>query len=322
MFGESDCLRAMIPPSRIRPGKMGGGGVMQILLTRACSLSCYHCTQGSNLGGKPSFMSLEHFSTALDSLEGYPWLIALFGGQPTLHPLFPEICEILRARVPIEHRGLWTNALHGHGAICRQTFLPHNCNLNVHLSQEAFDEFTRDWPEARPFGLTKDSRHSPPFVAMQDIGIPETERWQLISRCPINRNWSSLIGTFRGQLRGWFCEIAGAQAMLHEHEEDYPDTGIPIYPSSSSPTVTKWWQRSMEGYADQVRYHCHRCGIPLNSYGRLAVKDEGKAEQVSASHEAIYISKRRRPLELVTDRHQLQEQILPAATDYLGNSNL
>src|SRR5580693_4369276 len=133
---EQDCLKQMIPPGKVRPGKMGGGGVVQILLTRACSRACFGCTQNSQLAGKPEFMALEYFEQSVLSLNGYFGLRALFGGQPTLHPKFPAICEILAKHVPIEKRGLWTNAFNGHGKLCRETFLPQNCNLNVHLSKE------------------------------------------------------------------------------------------------------------------------------------------------------------------------------------------
>ena len=317
---EQEALARMIPPGRVRPGKMGpAGGVIQVLLTRACTLSCYSCTQGSNLGGKPTFMSLDNFRKSVESLRDYFGLTALFGGQPTLHPQFPEVCEILSEVIPMEKRGLWTNALNGHGAVCRRTFLPHNCNLNVHLSQSAYDEFRRDWPEARPFGLDKDSRHSPPFVAMSDVGVSEEKRWELISRCDINQHWSALIGEFRGEPRGYFCEIAGAQSFLHQHEPDYPDTGLRVdrlYDDGEK----RWWQLPMHSFTKQVRKHCHECGVPLRGHGQLAVGSEEQAEQVSATHEAVYRTKRRRPLHVVTSVEQLGDP-LARMTDYIGNSS-
>ena len=84
------------------------------------------------------------------------------------------------------------------------------------VDREAYDEFRRDWPEARPFGLDKDSRHSPVYLDMTELVPDEAERNRLISGCDINQHWSAMIGVFRGQLRGYFCEIAGAQAMLKQ----------------------------------------------------------------------------------------------------------
>lgn len=352
---ETECLNKMVPPGKIRPGKMGGGGVVQIHLTRACSLSCFNCTQLSNLRGPYTFMSLENFEKAVLSLQGYFGLVALFGGQPSLHPKFPKICEILVKHVPIEKRGLWTNALNGHGAVCRETFLPKNCNLNVHLSQAAYDEFKRDWPESNPFGLHEDSRHSSLWAAMRDVSVPadsyvteedrsklvkgmsdqirlltEGEIYALASGCDINRDWSPLVGEFRGELRAWWCEIAGAQAMIHQHEPDYPDTGL-------DPTVewavedcrehlfggptAKWWQLGMHEFRQQVGFHCFRCGVPLRGHGELAQATQG-VEQVSAEHDAIYKPKRPgREVQIVTEISQLGKP-LEKMTKYIQNSKV
>ncbi len=311
-MNEQECLARMIPPGQIRPGKMGNGGIVQILLTRACTLSCFGCTQGSNLAGKPTFMPLDHFEQAVVSLKDYFGLVALFGGQPTLHPHFPEICTILARHIPIERRGLWTNALNGYGAICRQTFLPSNCNLNVHLDKKAYAEFLETWPESRPFGLYQDSRHGPVHLAMQDVIPDEGQRWQLISNCDINIHWSSLVCSVRGQLRAFFCEIAGSMATLHEHDPDWPDTGLPVEPG--------WWRRAMQDFAEQVRWNCHRCAVPLRAWGALS-QDESGTEQTSATHANVFKPKRPgRKVEVVTSLEQLGLGRIQEATAYLKNA--
>lgn len=286
------------------------GGVMQILITRACDLSCSHCTQGSNLAGKPMIMTVEQFRTAVESLKGYPGVLGYFGGNCTLHPKFEELCAIGRELFPRERLGLWSNNLNGHGITCRKTFNPDVSNLNVHESKEAYEEMLRDWPLCQPKGLNEDSRHSPPFVAMQDMeDMTDAERWKLIGSCDVNQRWSALIGVFRGELRGWFCELAGAQAMLHEGERDYPDTGVRIEPG--------WWNRGIEAFAEQVRYHCFACGIPLRGHGDWA--GSGTTEYVSKSHSGIYKLKRPagKTVRLVTRRSELGETVT-AATQYLA----
>ncbi len=132
----------------------------------------------------------------------------------------------------------------------------------------------------------------------------------MIANCDINKFWSAIIGVFRKELRGYFCEIAGAQAMLHQYDEGYPDLGVPIEPD--------WWRRSMADFAAQVRYHCHACGIPLRGHGELAVT--GTTEQVSKTHADIYKPKTRgRDVELVQLTSQLDGQSLKRATDYIEN---
>ena len=310
-MNRDEALAMMVAPGDVRP-QIYLGGVLQIWVTRACDKACIGCTQGSNLGGKPGMMTLAQYEQALDSLEGYFGVVGMFGGNPALHPKFAEMCEALKARFPYRQRGLWCNHPKGKGRLMRRVFHPGHSNLNVHLDQEAFDEFARDWPECTPWlkGLDRDSRHSPPFVAMQDVIADESQRWDLIGHCDINRHWSALIGVFRGELRGWFCELAASQSMLHEHEPDYPDTGVPIEPG--------WWRRPMADFAEQVDYHCHRCGIPLRGHGDLAIT--GEREQVSQTHAGIYKPKlKHRRVDVVKELYEIKPQSLTLATGYIEN---
>lgn len=346
---EAEALSLMVPPGKRRPTKWLEG-VIQIHVTRACDKACFGCTQGSQLAGKSHFMSPEQFEAAVLSLDGYFGVVGVFGGNPAVHPRFEALCEILARHVPFERRGLWCNKALGKGAAMRRTFNPAYSNLNCHLDRDAYDEFRRDWPEAHPFGHDRDSRHSPPYVAMRDVlkkdcgcdmsdtcgrcnntrqVYDEAAAWELISRCDVNQFWSAMIGVFRGELRAWFCEVAGAQSILHQDDPDYPDTGLDPtreHEHETAPgerlekTVGKWWQLGMVHFARQVRKHCHECGVPLRGHGALA-QDEAGTEQVSATHEVIFRPKRKgRAVELVTTRAQLGEGRIARATDYLGNS--
>lgn len=307
---ESEALALMVPPSQRRP-HVWRGGVIQIWVTRACDRACFGCTQGSNLGGKPGFITLDQFEVACKSLADYWGVVGVFGGNPCIHPRFGDLCDILRNTISQEQCGLWSNHLHGYGDICRRTFNPEFSNLNVHLDEDAYYEIVTTWPEAHPVGLESDSRHSPPYVAMQDVIDDESQRWELISGCDINQHWSAMIGVFRGELRAWFCEIAGAQSMLHQHDPDYPDTGLPV--------ASDWWRVGMDAYAHQARYHCHACGVPLRGYGELATSETGR-EQASRTHLDVYVPKRKgRPVEVVEDVGQLRSKALKA-TDYLGGA--
>lgn len=284
------------------------GGIIQIHVTRACDLSCTGCTQGSNLGGKPTIITLDNFELAVKSLIGYEGVIGIFGGNPCIHPKFPELCEILEKYIPFEQRGLWSNNLNGHGKLCRKIFNPAVSNLNVHCSKEAYFEMKQDWPECNPIGMN-DSRHSPPYVALKDIkDLDDKTRWELINNCDINQLWSAMICQFRGELRAFFCEIAGAQSMLHENDANYPDTGLSI--------LDGWWQRPIEHFEHQIRQHCFDCGIPLKGKGDLAI--EGEKEFVSKTHLSIYKLKKDKELVLVDSLRQLGGKV-NRATDYIQN---
>lgn len=263
---ESECLTKMVSPGMKRHGKPNGG-VIQILVTSSCNLSCVNCTQMSQLRRKPWFMTPDQFELACKSLVGYFGTVGVFGGNPCVSPHFRDYCRILRSYFPKGQCGLWSNALLGHGEECRITFNPSRSNLNVHLDRDAYQEFKDTWPESMPFGLNVDSRHSPCYVAMKDVlktVCPNCngkgERWdfdvalsgdngylgkcptcngqgnvyndslahELISKCDINQHWSAGIGVFRGGLRAWFCEIAMAQSIYHQDDATYPDTGYPV----------------------------------------------------------------------------------------------
>ena len=300
---EEGCLKEMVPPGRTRQGKPYGG-VIQVHVTRACDKRCCHCTQGSQLQGRVEFMTPLNFAVAVDSLYDYFGVVGVFGGNPALHPEFPELCRILRgSATPKGRRGLWCNRPFGHAAVMRETFDPGISNLNVHRDRAAWDEFKAGWPESRPFGLDGDSRHSPVHLSMRDLGIPEPERHARIARCDINQHWSAMIAQIGGELRGYFCEVAGGQAVLRGD----PTTGVEIRPG--------WWKAPMTDFVLQVRRHCHDCGFPLKAYGALAVA--GTSEVTSAHWADVYRVKGDRPVEVVT---QVGVDRLRRNTDYLGNA--
>lgn len=310
-MNRTEALSKMILPSMKRKGKPHDG-VLQIHITRTCDKVCFNCTQGSQLAGPKEFMPVELFEAAVISLVDYFGIVGVFGGNPALHPQFDKLCSILRKYTPKNYCGIWCNKPFGKAGIMRETFNPAVSNLNVHLDEAAYTEFKRDWPESRPFGLYDDCAHSPCYVSPLDVGIPEEERWEQISSCDINQHWSAMIGMFRGQLRGWFCEIAGAQAMLKQNDPNYPDTGIPIGPG--------WWRKGWDAFGEQVDYHCHRCSVPYRGKGELAQALHGK-EQCSQEYADIYKPKRTsRPVEIVELIGAIQPQSYNRMTDYMGNA--
>lgn len=307
---EEQALPLMVPPSRRRRNAYLGG-IIQVWTTRRCDKACFGCTQGSQLAGKPPHITVDQFERAVISLKDYWGVVGVFGGNPCVHPEFESLCEVLRRHIPQHRCGLWCNKLFGHGPICRRTFNPNHSNLNVHLDEKAYWEFRRDWPEARVFGLTDDSRHDSPYKSMIDAGVSEEERWDRISRCDINQYWSAMIGVFRDEPRGYFCEVAGAMSMLHQDDPGWPDTGIPI--------ERGWWRRPMNDFRGQVHQCCHHCWVPMKGRGELAA-DKLAVEVTTPTHAEIYQLKRKGRELRVVERPQNGAGTVACSTNYLGNA--
>lgn len=303
-MNEQQALDKMVAPSTRRPNAWLGG-VVQILWTNACDLSCNGCTQGSNLAGKPSMITPEELHVALRSLEGYWGVVGTFGGNPAIHPKFEELCDILCQYFPYHQRGIWCNNPKGHGKLMRTVFNPNVSNLNVHCNAQAFMEFKKDWPGSHPFGLD-DVRHSPTFKAIKDVEPDEAKRWEMISNCDVNREWSAWIGSIPGRgLRAYFCEVAGAQAA--KHGTNWPDAGCDVFPG--------WWKMRMQAFASQVKQHCHACGMPLKEAGNLAVSDN--IDILSPTHAGI--CKQKDTNRLVELQSTYGNQHVRRTTDYVGN---
>lgn len=322
-------IKNMYAPSTKRKGKWLDG-IIQIWVTRACDRACFGCTQGSNLRSHPKddmYITLENFEIACKSLRNYYGVVGMFGGNPALHPQFEQLCEIMRKHISWKHRGLWCNNPLGKGHIMAQTFNPGVSNLNVHMDQKAYDEFKATWPKSRPFGLKEDSRHSPVHGDMKLLIPDEEERWKLISNCDINKHWSAMTAQFRGQMRGWFCEIAGSQSILNQHNPDYPDTGLIVacQCGNTDPFCTcggkEWWEHPIEHYTEQINKHCHNCMVPLRGYGELACSSDG-TETITPDLVDIYIPKTKgRNIKVITKLEELKPQALELMTDYVGNSS-
>jgi len=315
---EAQALAAMTPPGA-QKNTPWLNGVIQIWITRACDKSCFNCTQASNFGGNPGMITPENFEKAVISLKDYHGVVGMIGGNPCLHPKFEQLCDILAQHIPSVRRGLWSNNPLDKGAICRRTFNPAFSNLNVHLDADAYARFKRDWPECQPVGLTTDSKHSPVWGSMLDLtDLPEEERWRRISQCDINHNWSGMYGQFRGELRWWFCEIAAAQAMLRQHQPDYPDTGLKLDGDYGG---RQPWQLSMSEYADQVRWHCQRCLVPMKGLGEFAQAGVSGIEQYTQEYAGVVKPKTQgRLVQLVTTAAELRKDGVGHVTDYIKNA--
>lgn len=204
--------------------------VIQIEVTNACNLECSNCTRFVGHYPKTFFMSLEMVKKAIESLEGFPGQIGLMGGEPTLHPKFPEILKLFRELIPNRRkRELWTNGLRWkqYKDIIYDTFDKDLVTYNDHKDEEV--------------GV-----HQPLLMAAEDI-VPDRElMWRLIGNCWVQWRWAASI-TPKG---GFFCEVAAAHDMLFNGPGGYP-------------LEKGWWNKNPNEFVDQVKRYCTKCSAAV-----------------------------------------------------------
>src|SRR3989338_1928218 len=100
-----------------------------LVVSGVCNLKCAYCFAGDYLcapsdSRAPAFISLDDFEARLDFLDRSGITeIRLIGGEPTLHPRFPELIE--RARRRAKHILVFSHGLIPERALaCLTAFSP------------------------------------------------------------------------------------------------------------------------------------------------------------------------------------------------------
>jgi hypothetical protein len=176
-------------------------------------------------------MTLDEFENALKSLYGWPTLIGVIGGEPTMHPQFEGICALVKKYHDPCKYGIFTaggKRYEQHKCLILDTF-KNGIRLNEHTEQ------------ARAICL-----HQPLTVAIYDAVPDEEVRVKLIDNCWVQKTWCPTIA----KTGAFFCEIAyGIDTMFSL------GGGYPIEPG--------WWKRTPADYKDQVDKYCNLCGMPI-----------------------------------------------------------
>lgn len=225
--------------------------VIQIDITNSCHKACSNCTRFCGQHPKPFYMDEETFKKAVDSMAGFEGIVGIMGGEPTLHPQFPEFMDYYAAHIeeprpaaflgePMpsfkeysrtvkymrgRKRGLWSSLGVGYYKNFEQIqdVFPYQ-NLNDHAVVNT---------------------HQAIMVTRRELGIPDDEWIKLRDNCWIQNLWSASI-TPKG---AFFCEIAAALDMLF----DGPG-GWPIEPG--------WWKRKPSEFGEQLNW-CEMCSVAL-----------------------------------------------------------
>ena len=223
---------------------------VQIDITNYCFLSCLYCSRYNRhlRRDQRKHMSLQQVAAALDSLKTWPTKIGIIGGEPLLHPEFPQICEMIRSRFPKEKMGLWTS-----GGKNFQRLQP---LIHKTFGQIAYNEHNEE--------QLKTCKHQPLTIAIKDVVKDDVLRKSLIDDCWVQRTWCATINHFGA----YFCEVAAAQdVLLNEGRNAWP-------------VLPEWWNKQPEQFQDQVEKFCDNCGMAIPMERELILK---KSEKFSPS---------------------------------------
>lgn len=255
--------------------------IICIDITNKCDLACSNCTR--LLENQEAFweMTPENFRLALRSLEGYPGIIAVIGGNPVMHRNFKEICDIFVEEVPDKmQRGLWTNNIFKHCDLAKNVFGVFN--LNPHGVERGI----KSLEPLKDLGWYHEehSFHSPLLTAVKDL-FDEEEMWARIGKCDINHEWSASIVQNNGRIRAYFCEVAASFDLARE-----TDHGIEPTPG--------WWRRNVSEFDDQVKHFCPGCGIPAKLKGHMDFENTDTYSKSNADLAEKSLKKGRKIVEL------------------------
>jgi hypothetical protein len=274
--------------------KMRCPGSMRIIcidITNKCDLACSNCTR--LLENQDNFweMTPDNFRKAVKSLDGFPGIIALIGGNPSMHRNFKEICDIFVQEVPNRmQRGLWTNNIFKHGELARDVFGVFN--LNPHGEERGIKslEILKSQHGGTVWYHEDHSSHSPLLTAVKDL-FEEREMWERIAQCDINQNWSATIIQNKGQLRAYFCEVAASFDLARG-----TDHGVEVSPG--------WWLRQISEFEDQIAHFCPGCGVPARLNGHMDCEEVDTYTVSNADIALKSLAKKRKTISL--DPHDIK----------------
>lgn len=261
---------------------------LQIEITNACHMACSNCTRLVPHVKTPFFISLEDFEKAAAAaasfitegerdLQGRGKLVSIMGGEPLLHPQFPEIVNILCKYVPRpQNRGIFTSKdwkTQSHPKY--GPFRPHVEKLVGPHEKEGREG--GGWLGWNMHLESMKVHHQPVLTASEDLVKDEKRRWELIENCWLQRSWSPSM-TPKGF---FFCEIAGAMSIVM----DGPD-GIPIEEGCwqgdlDFVTDERGIRQPTGKFAEQIKEWCVKCGVCVPYPGR---RDNDEIDDISPSN--------------------------------------
>lgn len=202
-----------------------------LLITNICNLSCGGCNEMCGLFAKDQlwYLPLSEIDQQITWMKRYKAEITIIGGEPTMHPQWEQIVDLLYQHSDVRFR-VNTNGRKGHEPFS----IPDRGSKNVQY-----------YVDLHPDGQT----FFPGILAACDVQPLESDAayWEKAQKdCPIWMN----CGTSVYQGKAYFCEHAAAfDWMYHQGANGWP------IEEGKNPFV-----RTADEVAEQARKFCYRCG--------------------------------------------------------------
>jgi hypothetical protein len=224
--------------------------IIEVDITNNCNKTCSNCTRfcGHYTKERIYNLDLEYIENIFISLSGYGGRVGLIGGEPTLHPKFIEICELMKKYINMEKRVLFSN--NRESLKYTNYFKEDQIYINEHNLDTHF--------------------HAPILVSSKSIkeklNITDENINNHIDKCWIQNTWSAGVNP-KG---AYFCEVAGMLSYLYNG----PD-GLDIKEHPN------WWTYDIEKFKYQLDWACQRCGCALNLVPRCS---KSSIDDISEDH--------------------------------------
>lgn len=234
---------------------------------------CSNCTRLLAHEKKRYFMSPDQFRECAEVAKDFVYdsppcpqgrrmkVIGIFGGEPLMSPHFKDYVDILCELIPEpEHRGLWTS-------VNWPTYVGPKYGEAKPLVEKLLNGTNGSRSGFLNWNMHTEANHCEHhgnLIAIQDMIPDEKERWELINKCWLNRDWSACYALDHlGRTRFYFCELASSFDRVLGL-----NTGLPV--------VKRVWDHDLKMipneqgvlrpqgcYAEQIRATCGKCGQAL-----------------------------------------------------------
>jgi hypothetical protein len=226
---------------------------IQVEVTNACPHRCASCTRFCGHHMRPYMVELPHFRNALDSLSGYPHMVGVMGGEPTLHPQFDEICRIIAQERP-ESRPMpepRRRAIADFAQYCNAHLGDLNWRRGLWTSLgRAYYRHYEVIQETFGYQCINDHKHGGEHICLtlprKELGVTDREWFELRDNCWLQREWSASI-TPHG---AYFCEVAGSIDLLFNGGK------------LAWKVEKDWWMRTPREFGEQLQL-CEMCSACL-----------------------------------------------------------